>query len=399
MAGGSEPVPGSTRGDDSPKSGWIAGRRSTESRHGKRSGSDARPLLSVRTAMALHFLRRMGPPIFGVVLYDFIASLILRWDIRRCAESPPDFGESLYAVYTQLFFQQSMPLPHAPIARTIFWLSPLVGAVLIAEGILKIGAELFSADARHRLWVRVVTERMRDHVVVCGLGHVGYRVVEELQRLGEPIVAIERKGTDSFVETVKGMGIPVFIADVRRDEVLIAAGMADAKAVVCATDNDLVNLEVAIDSKRMNPEVRVVMRMFDQRLASKIGSALDVDRTFSTSALSATLVALQATQKGIRAAYRLDDGTTRVAVELVVGSDFDPTRVDELEEKVDARVISVRHKSKTGFADVKRTTTLLAGDVVIIDAKVGDLAWVRRALHGTFHDPPLDLPSPNHTNS
>lgn len=349
----------------------------------------------VRAAMGLHFLRRMAPPLALVLAYDVVAAVVLRWDIARHGETPPDFFESLYYVYTQLFFQQSMSLPKWPISQAIFWWSPIIGAVLIAEGLLKIGGELLNAEARHKLWVRIVSERTKDHVVVCGLGHVGYRVVEELQRFGETIVAIERKTDDSFVAAVKAMGIPVFIDDVRRDEVLIAAGMARAKAVVCATDDDLVNLEVAIDSKRMNPDVRVVMRMFDQRLASKVGGALDVDRTFSTSALSSTLVALQATQKGIRAAYRLEDGTTRVTVELVVGADFEPKTVAEIEEVLDARIISIRHTSKEGdspaFRHAKASTTVLARDTVIVDAKVDQLAWVRRTLHGEFRDPPLDL--------
>lgn len=348
----------------------------------------------VRAAMGLHFLRRMAPPLALVLLYDVVAAIVLRWDLERHGDTPPAFFESLYYVYTQLFFQQSMSLPKWPISQALFWWSPIIGAVLIAEGLLKIGGELLNAEARHKLWVRIVSERTRDHVVVCGLGHVGYRVVEELQRFGETIVAIERKTEDSFVDAVKAMGIPVFIDDVRRDEVLIAAGMARAKAVVCATDDDLVNLEVAIDSKRMNPDVRVVMRMFDQRLASKVGGALDVDRTFSTSALSSTLVALQATQKGIRAAYRLEDGTTRVTVELAVGAEFEPKTVAEVEEVLDARIISIRHTSKEGrtpFRHAKAATTVLAKDTVIVDATVDQLAWVRRTLHGEFRDPPLDL--------
>ena len=193
-----------------------------------------------------------------------------------------------------------------------------------------------------------------------------------------------------FVETVKGFGIPVFVADVRRDEVLVSAGIERAKAVICATDDDLVNLEVAIDSKRMNPKIRVVMRMFDQRLASKVGSALDVDRTFSTSAVTAPLVALQATHKGIRAAYRLDDGTTRVTAELVLGEAFERATVDAVEANVTARVISVRKKGKKAFAGARAVTELHVGDAIIVDTRVDTLIEVANALSATFHDAPLD---------
>src|SRR5690606_31919962 len=125
------------------------------------------------------------------------------------------------------------------------------------EGLYKVGGTLFDREARRDVWVRIMSERMRGHDVVCGLGHVGFRVVEELRDGGVEIVAIERKGDSTFVETVRGMGIPVHVGDARRDELLEVAGVARAKAVVCATDDDLANLEVALDAKRMNPEVRV----------------------------------------------------------------------------------------------------------------------------------------------
>ncbi len=340
--------------------------------------------------MALYFVRRMGPWVAIVFVYAFVAAGVLQWSMLRAGEPAPDFGESLYAIFTQLFFQPSEPLPHAAIARALFWLSPVVGAVLIAEGLFKIGAELFNAEARQRLWVRVVSERLTGHVVVCGLGHVGYRVVEELRRLQQGIVAIEISSASMFVETVKGMGIPVFVADVRRDEVLVSAGIERAQAVICATDDDLVNLEVAIDAKRMNPAIRVVMRMFDQRLASKVGGALDVDRTFSTSALSAPLVALQATHKGIRAAYRLDDGTTRVTAELVIGEAFERATVDAVEGRVGARVISVRKKAKGAFVGARSSTELKPGDAVVVDTRVDALGEIAEALSATFEDAPAE---------
>ena len=172
----------------------------------------------------------------------------------------------------------------------VFWSSPIVGAILLAEGVLKIGASLLDATTRRELWVTIMTSRMRDHVVVCGLGHVGFRVVQELRALGEDVVAIEQEGEAMFVEAVRAADVPVHLGDARRDELLEACGVARAKAVVCATSNDLANLEIALDSKRMNPSVRVVLRMFDQRLAAKVGGAL-VENDWSTSSAPPTFAA------------------------------------------------------------------------------------------------------------
>jgi voltage-gated potassium channel len=355
-------------------------RRATQRAKASRAETDSR---SVQLAMVLHFARRMAPAVLVVVVYTMVAAAIVRFDMLRVGEAAPDYGTALYAMYTQLFFEPTESLPHAPVARFLFWITPLAGFVLIAEGLYKVGATLLDEGARREVWVRIMSERMDGHVVVVGLGHVGYRVVQELRDGGEAVVAIERDEDDSFLETVRAMGIPVHVGDARRDELLEQAGIARASAVVCSTGDDLANLEVALDAKRMNPTIRVVLRMFDQRLAAKVGGALELDQTFSTSAVAAPLVALQATQHGIRAAYRTGDGAARVVAEITVGDAFDPTEVAIVEDRIEGRIVGLRHASDEAFRAPKSSTRVLAGDVVVVDAQPSDLAWIRKKLQAS----------------
>ncbi|NUO48095.1 MAG: TrkA family potassium uptake protein [Polyangiaceae bacterium] len=334
----------------------------------------------VRLAIVLHFVRAMAPPLLVVIAYTLIAATVVRWDMARNGEEVRAFGEELYGMYTQLFFEPTEALPSAPIARLVFWVTPIFGVFLIAEGIVKIGSSLLSEEARRNLWVRIMSERMIDHVIVIGLGHVGYRVVESLLKLGQPVVAIERTAADSFLESVRAMKVPVFLGDARRDELLVEAGIDRARAIVCSTDDDLANLEVALDAKRMNPKVRVVMRMFDQRLASKVGGALELDETFSTSALSAPLVALQATQGGVRGVYETGSGDVRVTVELEAGPRFKQKTIFDIEDAADARVITVRPKGETDAARAKGDTEVTAGDILLFDVSVGALDRLRALL-------------------
>ncbi len=333
----------------------------------------------VRLALVLHFVRAMAPPLLVVVAYTIFAAVVVQWDMARNGEEARPLSEELYGMYTQLFFEPTEDLPKAPIARLVFWVTPIFGVFLIAEGIVKIGSSLLNEEARRALWVRIMSERMLDHVIVIGLGHVGYRVVESLLKLGQPVVAIERK-EDSFLESVRAMKVPVFFGDARRDELLVEAGIERARAIVCATDDDLANLEVALDAKRMNADVRVVMRMFDQRLANKVGGALELDETFSTSALAAPLIALQATQGGVRTVYETGAGDVRVALELQAGPSFRSRSVGDLEDAVDARVITVRTKGTDEPARAKSDTPIGAGDLLLIDAAVPAISALRSAL-------------------
>jgi voltage-gated potassium channel Kch len=138
-----------------------------------------------------------------------------------------------------------------------------------------------------REWNRVMASTYRDHVVLCGLGHLGLRVLEEMRRREVEVVAIERDPAGRFVPAAKALGVPVLAADMRDDRVLEDAGIRHAKAVVVATNDDMANLEVALDARRMNPSIRVLVRFYDQQIATKIQGAFGIDEAFSSAALAA----------------------------------------------------------------------------------------------------------------
>lgn len=323
-----------------------------------------------------HLAARFAPWGIGLVAYLVVATLIIRWDEARTGEPQTDFGADLYGMYTQLFFEPTASLPHSPVARAVYWLTPILGVGLILRGMVRVGATLFDVEERRKLWVEIMSNKMKNHIVVCGVGHVGIRVIESLQELGAAVVAIEREAKESFAPLAESMGVPVLYGDARRDALLTQAGVARAKAIVCATDHDLTNLEVAIDAKRENPGIRIVMRMFDQRVASKMRTALHVDETFSTSALSGSLVALQATEPGVLAVYRLEDGTMRVDMELPAPAGWWGRTVAQCEDAIDGRVLGVR-KRGGAFARARHDTKVAEGDVVTIDLPAAKLGALR----------------------
>src|SRR5262249_45373330 len=51
------------------------------------------------------------------------------------------------------------------------------------------------------------------HVVVCGLGNVGFQVVKELLHHGERVVVIEHSRDNRFFATARRLGVPVILGD------------------------------------------------------------------------------------------------------------------------------------------------------------------------------------------
>jgi Trk K+ transport system NAD-binding subunit len=130
----------------------------------------------------------------------------------------------------------------------------------------------------------------RGHIIVAGLGHTGFRVVRELSRMGESVVAIENNPSAEFLSTARAWA-PVITGSAGAPETLRRAGLAGARTLVAATDNDLTNLSAAMACKRVRRDCRVVARAFDQKLAGRVSGSLGIDAILSvTNATAPTFV-------------------------------------------------------------------------------------------------------------
>jgi Trk K+ transport system NAD-binding subunit len=161
----------------------------------------------------------------------------------------------------------------------------LFGAALIASFTAIVTNYLLRARLGGALEVRRIPDS--GHVVVCGLGNIGYRVVEELAGAGEPVVAIELTQDGRFVATARRLGVAVITGDATVREVLRQAHAATARAVVAVTNSDLVNLEVALLVRELTAKQRIVVRMSDPNLAETLREAANVRFALSIPTLAA----------------------------------------------------------------------------------------------------------------
>jgi Trk K+ transport system NAD-binding subunit len=112
---------------------------------------------------------------------------------------------------------------------------------------------------------------MRGHTIVCGDDALGLRIVEELTTAGMSVVTLQSP------------------------DALSAAGVTDAEAVICADDDDDLNLEIALLARQANPDVRVVARLGNGVLREAMaqdngpGAILDVADLAAPSVVEACL--------------------------------------------------------------------------------------------------------------
>lgn len=216
---------------------------------------------------------------------------------------PPPLMISFLSAWLAMFAQPLLSPPATWYLAILCGVYPLIGFGLIGEGVVRIGMLIVSRKQGEKEWMQVKASTYRDHIVLCGLGHLGYRILLQLLSSGAEVVAIEKDAEGRFTADAKATGIPVLIRDMKEDQALIDAGVRHARVIVIASNDDLANLEVALDARRFNPGIRVILRMFDQRIADKFKDAELIDEAFSSAALAAPIVAeltLRAFTKGLK---------------------------------------------------------------------------------------------------
>jgi Trk K+ transport system NAD-binding subunit len=140
-------------------------------------------------------------------------------------------------------------------------------------------------------WV-LPAPRLTHHLVIVGLGVMGRLAVHRIALLGVSAVAIERDETAPGVAMARHAGIPVVIGDANDAYVLDQASVSSARALLCLASDDIVNLLVALHGRHQNPDLRVVVRMFDGDLATHVRRRYGLPLTLSTSYLAAPSFAL-----------------------------------------------------------------------------------------------------------
>jgi voltage-gated potassium channel Kch len=144
--------------------------------------------------------------------------------------------------------------------------------------------------------------RVSGHVVVCGLGTVGLRMVEQLRASGVPVVGIEREPDALVVATARRLRVPIVRGDASDETTLRHARAERAQSVVAMTDDDHANIEVGLAVWALDQHIRIVLRLFDQDLSDRITGALPQAVSLSVSAAAAPVFLAAILGREVRAA-------------------------------------------------------------------------------------------------
>ncbi|MBV8150666.1 MAG: NAD-binding protein [Candidatus Eremiobacteraeota bacterium] len=127
----------------------------------------------------------------------------------------------------------------------------------------------------------------RDHIIVCGAGQVGSRVIDYLIALGKEVVVVDQSPDTTLIERARDRELILLTGDAAGEAVLEMCNLNHAHSLVAMTGNDTANLEIALGARARNAELPAVMRVQDPTFARLIEHQFNLDSTYSPSELSA----------------------------------------------------------------------------------------------------------------
>ena len=286
-------------------------------------------------------------------------------------------AEAIYIVLTAAFLQPAGEFPKYFGLQVFHFLMPLIGIIILAQGLADFGILLFNRRARSKEWEMAVASTMNNHIVLIGLGHLGYRVAQRLHEMGKSVVVVELNLGSHTTIAARDLGIPVIHGDARHPGALEAANIKDAHTVILARQDDAMNLQIALKARSLNPDIEVVIRIFDEDFAHSLQAQ------FGFTALSATEMAAPV----FAAAASGADVTNPISIEgqqlslarltIPASSNLADKTVGFVEDNYHLNIILLRHD---GLSEMHPTDTrpLHAGDTLAV---LGGPEELSRLMH------------------
>ncbi|OCR02843.1 potassium transporter TrkA [Oscillatoriales cyanobacterium USR001] len=208
----------------------------------------------------------------------------------------------------------------------------------------------------------------QDHIVIVGLGRVGQRVATLLHQFKQSLVGVTFN--PDFNSTLLSE-LPLIVGNL--SESLVLANISEAKSVVVVTDDEILNLEVALMVQAKNPDSYLVIRTSGQRLSQHLMAAFPNAQVLGMYAVAAQVFAGAAFGENIINLFRFNGQTILVTeYQIEAGDTLNELLLSEV--ALGYGVVPILHQRKPN------SSKLIPSDDILL--AVGDRLVVLATIEG-----------------
>ena len=232
-------------------------------------------------------------------------------------------------------------------------------------------------EFKRRAMERQIGE-LRDHLILCGWGRVGRSIARHVRSTDMEVVVIDSQ--PDRIATVTGLAL---CGDATDEDVLRAAGIDRARALVTALNADSDNLYVTLTARSMHPSLFIVARTASESAVPKLVQA-GADRVVNPQDLGGTRMAALAVQPDV--ADFLDvvmhDGSLEFRLEQVDVPPESPMagqtlRAARVHANTGALVLGLRHPGEEFRTNPSPETRIEGGDVLVVIGNATQVSALR----------------------
>ena len=228
------------------------------------------------------------------------------------------------------------------------------------------------AELYRRFTIGRKVDRLKNHIIVCGMGRNGSRTCEELEKSQRPFVVVELK-SDSVEQYADTENFQYVIGDATTDEVLISAGIKRAEAIITTLPRDADNVFITLTARELNPDVKIIARASEESAEKKLFRA-GANQVVMPDAIGGVHMARLITQPSVIEFLNIlsGTGTNSLKLEDIMFDELkEPYRNKTLRElnirqHTGATVIGFRHQSERFTFNPPGDLIFEAGDTMII---------------------------------
>ncbi|MFC1556711.1 potassium channel family protein [candidate division KSB1 bacterium] len=157
-------------------------------------------------------------------------------------------------------FQEVYPLHTDSRIFTIFVI--LIGITILGYAGSTVTSLIVEGQLRHTFRDRKMykdIKKLKSHIILCGHGRLGSHAARELKHWNQDFVVIEQD--EQTADSLKSENIKCIQGSAIDDEVLIEAGVENAKGLIAALAEDTENLFVTLSARRLNKDLIIITRV------------------------------------------------------------------------------------------------------------------------------------------
>jgi voltage-gated potassium channel len=205
-------------------------------------------------------------------------------------------------------------------------------------------------------------DSLTDHYLICGFGRVGRQVARDLRAAGGDYVVVDDNPDNREVAQAMGAGERFVEGPPSDDDVLKAAGIERAKAVLACVDSDPENIFITLTARGLRPDISIVARASAEDSERKLKRA-GADRVISPYKASGAEMARLALHPQVSGVVDVAPEYRMEEIQVTPGCDGLGKTIGDV--RGGAFIVALRRRDGTFQAQPAGDTVLREGDMLV----------------------------------